>query len=115
MCFVHVLLNAMDLHEKGHEVALVIEGSATALVGAIPGGSGLPDSTAAPEPVRRLIVESFARVHELGLIDCVCRACCKQMGTLEEAEQRGLPLCASLKGHPSMADYIGRGFDVITF
>ncbi len=26
MCFVHVLLNAFDMKEKGHESAIVIEG-----------------------------------------------------------------------------------------
>ncbi|MFP4067824.1 MAG: hypothetical protein ACLFS5_10045 [Spirochaetaceae bacterium] len=26
MCFVHVLLNALDIKEQGHEVALVVEG-----------------------------------------------------------------------------------------
>ena len=32
MCFVHVLLNALDMKEKGYEAKIVIEGSATKLV-----------------------------------------------------------------------------------
>lgn len=32
MCFIHVLLNALDMNEKGHEVKIVIEGSATKLI-----------------------------------------------------------------------------------
>ena len=31
-CFVHVLLNALDLKAKGHTVGIVIEGAATKLV-----------------------------------------------------------------------------------
>ena len=32
MCFVHALLNSLDMKEKGYDVKLVIEGSATKLV-----------------------------------------------------------------------------------
>ena len=32
MCFIHVLLNALDMHEKSYDVKIVIEGSATKLV-----------------------------------------------------------------------------------
>jgi hypothetical protein len=32
MCFVHVLLNALDLHAKGHEVKVIIEGTACRLI-----------------------------------------------------------------------------------
>ena len=28
MCFVHVLLNALDMHERGFDVKVVIEGAA---------------------------------------------------------------------------------------
>ena len=31
MCFVHVLLNAKDMHEKGFNVKIVIEGEAVTL------------------------------------------------------------------------------------
>lgn len=29
MCFVHVLLNALDMQERGYEVKVILEGSAT--------------------------------------------------------------------------------------
>ena len=32
MCFIHVLLNALDMNERGHEVKIVIEGASTKLV-----------------------------------------------------------------------------------
>ncbi|MCK4604812.1 MAG: hypothetical protein KAU41_09025 [Deltaproteobacteria bacterium] len=32
MCFIHVLLNTLDMNERGHEVKIVIEGAATKLV-----------------------------------------------------------------------------------
>jgi hypothetical protein len=32
MCFVHVLLNALDMKERGYDVKIVIEGAATKIV-----------------------------------------------------------------------------------
>ncbi len=31
MCFIHVVLNALDLDKKGFEVKVIVEGSATKL------------------------------------------------------------------------------------
>ncbi len=102
MCFVHVLLNALDMKEKGYEVKVVIEGSATKLV------NGLTDET---NPFSKL----YRNVREQGLIDCVCKACASKMGALEGIEAQGLPLCNEMKGHPSLAGYMEQGYQVITF
>lgn len=32
MCFIHVLLNALDMSEKGYEARIIIEGAATKLI-----------------------------------------------------------------------------------
>jgi hypothetical protein len=32
MCFVHVLLNALDMKERGYDVKIVIEGAATKVI-----------------------------------------------------------------------------------
>ena len=32
MCFIHVLLNAINMNDKGQEVRLIIEGAATRLI-----------------------------------------------------------------------------------
>lgn len=102
MCFVHVLLNALDMKEKGHEVKIVIEGSATGLV------NELND----PEkPFGSLYLE----VREKGLIDCVCQACSMKTGTLEGAKAQGLPVCNEMKGHPSLAKYMEQGYTVMAF
>lgn len=102
MCFVHALLTALDMNERKYDVKLIIEGTATKLVETLsdPGAqfAGL-----------------FARVKEKKLIDCVCSACSHKTGSLSSVEEQNLPLCAELKGHPSMARYIEEGFEVITF
>ena len=103
MCFVHVLLNALDLHEHGHEVRVIIEGSATKLVEAY---ANEPGSGFAP---------LYRKVKDAGLIACVCKACAVKMGALASAEAEGLGVCDEMKGHPSVARYLADGYDVLTF
>ena len=102
MCFVHVLLNALDMEEKGYEVKVVIEGSATKVVNEL-AGEGKPFS------------DLYAKVRAKGMIDCVCKACAAKMGALQGIEAQGLPLCDEMKGHPSLAKYMELGFEVMTF
>jgi len=102
MCFVHVLLNALDMKEKGYDVKVIIEGSATKLV------EELADPT---KPFANL----YHKVKDQGLIDCVCQACSAKMNSLNAATAQQLPLCNELMGHPSMAKYMEQGFEIVTF
>jgi hypothetical protein len=102
MCFSHVLLNALDLNERGHRVGIIIEGAATQLITAL---------SKEDNPFYGL----FGRVRALGLVDGVCRACSNKMGTLEAAKTLGLNLLDEMNGHPAMGHYLGQGFQIITF
>jgi len=102
MCFAHALLHAHDLKEKGYYVRLVIEGGATAQI----------KELAAPDkPFSGL----YQKIKEAGLIDCVCIACSKKMGALDNANEQGLNLCGEMSGHPSMAKYLEAGYQIIVF
>ena len=100
MCFVHSLMNALDMKEKGYDVKLVIEGSATRLV---------KDADGEKRPFTSL----YEKAKNAGLIDCVCRACASKMESLESAKQQDLPLCDEMFGHPSMARYMDDGYEII--
>lgn len=102
MCFVHVLLNALDMKKKGHEVAVVIEGAATKLI---------PELAKEDAPMHKL----YAQTKEQGLIAGACRACSNQMGVLEAIKAEGLELLDDMMGHPGMAGFVERGYTVITF
>ena len=102
MCFVHVLLNSLDMADRGYEVKLVIEGSATGLI---------PRFKDPHEPFRNLYSEVLARQ----LVDCACKACCNKTSTLESAVDVGIPLVSEMSGHPSMARYMEDGYEVLTF
>ncbi|MBW1895560.1 MAG: DsrE family protein [Deltaproteobacteria bacterium] len=102
MCFIHVLLNALDMNERGYDVKIVIEGAATKLV---------PELAQEGNPMLRL----YEKAKGLDLIDGACKACANKMGTLEAAKDQGLRLLDEMAGHPSMARYMEEGFEVITF
>ncbi len=102
MCFVHVILNALDLKENGFDVKVIIEGSATKLV------SEFNDKDSA-------FFNLYQKLLESNLIDCFCKACSNKMGVLSEVEQFGFRSCNELSGHPSMAKYIQLGYSIISF
>ena len=102
MCFVHVLLNGMDMKERGDDVKIVIEGAAVKLV---------PQLEEEANPFHKL----YLKVKEAGIIDGVCRACSAKMGVLDGVEKSGLALLGDMSGHPSMAAYQAQGYTITTF
>ncbi len=102
MCFVHVLLNALDLKQRGTEAKIIMEGLATKL---------LQDLNRPENPFHPL----YRQVREAGLVEGVCRACATKTGALAEAQAQGLPLLDDMSGHPSLARYMEAGFTVLTF
>ena len=102
MCFAHVLLNALDMKEKGFEVKVVIEGNATMQV------AELADES---KPFANL----YKQVLDAGMIDCVCDACSNQTASQESALSQGLTLCNEMSGHPSVGRYIEDGYEVLLF
>ena len=97
MCFVHVLLNALDMDSKGMETRIIIEGEAVKLVKEMEAGNPL-----------------YTKAKEKGLIDGICKACSAKLGVLEFNQGVGIPLIGDMSGHPSMASYIDRGYHIIT-
>ncbi len=102
VCFAHVLLNALDMKDKGFEVRIIVEGTATKLV---------PELEKEDNPFRAL----YRQARELGLFEGACRACSAQMKVLEQVEKAGLYLLGDMKGHPSIGRYMLQGYTAITF
>ena len=101
-CFVHVLLNGLDLHEKGHKVKIVMEGPATTLLSEI-------EFLDAPVP------SLFKKATDKGLMDGFCLACATKLGVKDAAEASGLSPLSDMNGHPSVSRYIEQGYTVINF
>ena len=62
MCFIHVLLNALDMKAKGSEAKIIIEGASVKLI---------PELVKSGNPLNGLWKKNF----EAGLIEGVCKAC----------------------------------------
>ena len=102
MCFIHVILNALDMNGKGYTARVVVEGAATQLV---------PDLAKTDHPLHTL----WEKVKTAGLVEGVCKACSQKMGTLQSAQEQGLALLDEMNGHPSMARYRAEGYELVTF
>lgn len=97
-CLMHVLMNAVDLHAKGHEVKVVFEGRSVGMA-----------------PV--LFEENnphFVKARENGLLAGICLACAKMLNVFEAAEKVGLPMLSDMFGHAGIAPFVQEGYEVIS-
>jgi len=102
MCFIHVLLNGLELQAKGHQCRIIIEGEATGLI---------PEISRESHFLNTLYRQMLAKE----LLEGVCRACSSKMQVLEDIKKEGLPLLDDMSGHPGMAKYIEQEFEIINF
>ncbi len=102
LCFVHVLLNALDMNARGWEARIVVEGQVT---------RAIPALAREGEPFHDL----FTRAKMLGLIAGACKACSAKMGVIEEVRAAGIPLLDDMQGHPSIARFLEQGYEIMTF
>lgn len=98
MCFQHILLNAMDLHGTGVEVAIIFEGASVKL----------------PSVLEEEKNPLYLKAKENGIIKGICLACSKAMEVFEKNEKTGLPMLDDMKGHAGMKKYVEDGFEVIS-
>lgn len=102
VCFIHVLLNALDMKEKGHEAKIILEGASVNLI---------PGLYKAENPLNKL----WEKVLDYNLVEGVCKACANKLGTLNDAKKQELTLLDGMSGHPAMLTYRENGFEIITF
>jgi hypothetical protein len=102
VCFIHVLLNALDMKKKGYKVRIIIEGAAVKLI---------PELEKEENHLHIL----WKKVLDEDLVEGVCKACAANLGTLRYAEAQNLPILEDMLGHPGMAAYLDQGYQVISF
>lgn len=102
MCFIHVLLNGIDLYERGLEGLIVIEGEAVTLV---------------PEMSKpgHFLSGLFQKAKNLDILHGACKACSIKLKVEKEIEKQGIALIGDMSGHPSMGSFIEKGYQIITF
>jgi len=102
MCFIHVLLNSLDMAKKGMEGKIVIEGDAVKLI---------------PEMAKpgHFLNKLYVKVREQNLLIGACRACSTKLGVTAAIEEEGVELIGDMSGHPAISDYIDQGYTILTF
>lgn len=98
MCFMHNLMNGLDLAEAGHEVRIIFEGPSVKLVSEL---------AAENNPL-------YQKAKGAGLIAGICLACSKVMGVFEANQALDLPFLDDMMGHAGMKRYLEDGYEIIS-
>ncbi|MEX1300674.1 MAG: cytoplasmic protein [Desulfotignum sp.] len=102
LCFVHVLLNGLDLHQNGREGKIVLEGESVTLV----------EKMSRPG---HFLSDLYQKAKDAGIIHGACKACSTKLKVTDAVEKAGIPLIGDMSGHPAMSRFLGQGYEVITF
>lgn len=102
LCFAHVLVNALDMHERGADAKVIFEGESVKLVAELAKEGGR-------------FHDLYAKAKDKGLIAGACKACSAKLGVTDAVQAEGLPLLGEAMGHPSMAAWREQGYEIITF
>lgn len=97
-CFLHVLLNAVQLHEAGYEVRVIFEGASVKL----------------PALLNQDQNPLYLKAKEMGLLAGICLACSKMMGVYDGNAALGLPMLSDMSGHAGMKPYLDIGYEVVS-
>ena len=97
----HLLLNAHNYMDNGHEVAVIMEcSSPKILVGLADGSIKLP---------------IFSKSVEKGIIDHACKACTTTFSATESAKKLGVIVKGDLNGHSNLLEFSEKGYSIISF
>jgi hypothetical protein len=102
LCFVHVLLNGIDLHEKGQKGWIVLEGESVTLVEKM-------------SQADHFLSKLYQKAKSLGIIHGACKACSAKLTATQAVEKEGIPLIGDMAGHPAMGDFLSNEYEIITF
>lgn len=97
-CLLHVLMNAGQLFEQGDEVKVIFEGQSVKL----------------PSLLEREQNPHYIKARDHQLLAGICLACSKQLDVLETNQELGLPMLSDMFGHAGIAEYLNKGFQVIS-
>lgn len=99
MCFMHALMNAVQLKEAGCEVKIILEGQSLTLV----------------KTLEEEKNPMYLKMKEEKVIAGACLACSKALGVYEEIEKSGLEFLNDMNGHAGVKKYVEDDYQVLVF
>jgi hypothetical protein len=103
----HALRYALDLHEKGHAVKLILEGPATRLVSAL----DAPESGAGG--LLRRACSAGVVAGACGRASSGCASDDPTRKVADLARQAGVQLLSDLDGHAGIEPYVREGYELV--
>lgn len=98
---VHALLYAADLAEHGYDVVLIFDGAGTGWAREL-------------EKKEHPFHQHYLRVKQLGIVEEICDYCADAHDVKQDlSEQQTRLLTGDYKGHPSLTEWAGRGYQII--
>ncbi|MDZ7776621.1 MAG: DsrE family protein [Bacteroidales bacterium] len=91
---------AKELKEGNDDVKIVFDGAGTRWIGELANGSNQMN------PLFEAIKDN---------VDGACYFCAGAFGVRNEVEKAGVPFLDDYDGHPSIKNYIDKGYQIITF
>jgi intracellular sulfur oxidation DsrE/DsrF family protein len=95
--FTHILLNVLDMADKGYEVGVIFESEACKFI------KEFEDKN----------YDKFEQLKSKKLIYAVCEVCAKAMDALDSAKRQALPINGELAGHPPFDSWLKQGFELV--
>jgi hypothetical protein len=99
---VHALLYSQELLEHGHEVVLVFDGAGTEWI----------HRWTAPNSEDPLL-PTYQALHGKGIMEVVCDYCAGAFEVKEDLASRKVPMTSGYQGHPSIAFYVNKGYQLV--
>jgi hypothetical protein len=103
----HALMYALELREKGHEVKLILEGSATRMV------SALGDAAAGPGALLREARDKGILAGACGRASSGCASEDPARKVADVAEAAGVRLLSEMRGHASVEPFVRDGYELV--
>lgn len=99
---VHALLYASELKEKGYEVVLIFDGA----------GAEWAEELSNTESQSKLL-PMYNAFKKMGIQEIICDFCADAFGVKEKLQTRQCHLISEYKGHPSIAKWVKKGYQLL--
>lgn len=98
----HALLYSRELKEHGHDVVLVFDGA----------GTEWAEEWTDPSSQHKL-APMYRELSKQGVTNIICDFCAHAFRVRKELEERNAPMVAEYEGHPSIAKWVDKGYQIV--
>ena len=99
---VHALLYSMELKEHGHEVVLIFDGAGTVWV-----------EEWTKEGSTNKLTPVYNKLRSTGVTEVICDYCAQAFEVKSALNERKRELTSGYEGHPSIAKWANKGFQLV--